>query len=86
VELSEGTGSQPIVVRWLWNDCDLLRGGQGFVVEIRAGRVSGLLGAQSHDRQEAMESVVACAARLPRDRDAGEFIVANCDIFDHVDT
>ena len=56
-------------------------------MEIPAGRVSGLLGAQSHDGQEAyLEYVAACAARLTRDRDAGEFIVANCDIFDDVDT
>lgn len=66
VELSEGSGSQPIVVRWLWNDCDLLGGGRAYVVEIPAGRVSGILGAQSHDREEAyLEYVAACAARLP---------------------
>ena len=66
VEPSDRTGSQPIVVRWLWNDCDLLGGGRAYVVEIPAGRVSGLLGAQPHDREETyLEYVAASAARLP---------------------
>ena len=66
VELNDGTGNQPILVRWLWNDCDLLGGNRAYVVEIPAGRACGLLGAQSHDRAEAyLEEVAACASRLP---------------------
>ena len=66
VELSDGVGSQPIVVRWLWNDCDLLGGSRAYVVEIPAGRISGLPGAQPHEKEEAyLEHVAACAARLP---------------------
>lgn len=66
VELSDGTGHQPILVRWLWNDCHLLGGSRAYVVEIPAGRISGLPGALPHDRAaDYLEHVAACADRLP---------------------
>ena len=61
-----GTERQPILIRWLWNDCHLLDGGRAFVVEIPAERASGLLDERSADEAHAyLERVAMQASRWP---------------------
>lgn len=59
MELVRGPERQPIVVRWLWDECHLLGGGRAYVVEIPAERTLGLLGAGSNDKVNAYQERVA---------------------------
>lgn len=66
MELAGGTERQPILVRWLWDDCHLLGGRRAYVVEIPAERALGLLAVRSHDEADAyLEGVARQASRWP---------------------